>query len=168
MTHSGPTVSKALCCHPSGGDQLKLCDAGLDRFEVAVLDIMRFYFLSFASPATQGWLRALHTATAHFKAEAAPIIAFQVLAMVQAMRCSRPSVFTFSSPTCPDCAAVLSDAERHMMAAIHCIRASRRNEAQTHAMLLCQGNPTETFLMSVDALCAGAPEATLRHASSGP
>ncbi|MEM8871610.1 MAG: hypothetical protein AAF848_02100 [Pseudomonadota bacterium] len=164
---SGPTSSQARCCHPPAGDQLPVHEAGLDLFEVAVLDIMRFYFLSFADPASQGWLRAMHTATTHFKAEAAPIIAFQILAMVQAMRCSRASVFIFSSPVCPECSAMLSDEERHMMAAIHCIRCGRPNEARTHAMLLCQGNPTETFLMAVDALCAGAPHLTMRHQPTG-
>lgn len=146
------------CRHPKPSGHIRVTDAGFDAFELGTLEIMRHYFATFGNPATQSWMRALELSFVHFPQVTALTQSVKILAAVQAMRRSRRSMFCFSSPTCPDCAQVLTDAERHLMAAIHCIRIGRSREAQTHAMLLCEGNDATEFLAAVRVMCRDAPD----------
>lgn len=146
------------CRCPKVAGQMRVSDAGFDAFELATLEIMRHYFTTFGSPATQSWIRAHELCFMHFSQSSAPMQAVRILAAVQMMRRSRRSVFCFSSPTCPVCVDILTDAERHLMASVQSIRIGRVREAQTHAMLLCEGNDTTEFLAAIRVMCSEAPE----------
>ncbi len=149
------------CCRHGASNQLAVRDERLDRFERGVLEVMRHYFSTFAVPQSQAWMRAMEVAFLHFPESTAAMTSLRVLDVVQTMRRSRSSIFNFSSPTCPYCAGLLTDAERHLMATIQCVRSVRMGEAETHAMLLCEGNDARDFLTAVGVLVKTASDRVL-------
>ncbi|MEM6621889.1 MAG: hypothetical protein AAF674_06635 [Pseudomonadota bacterium] len=132
--------------------EVSATDAGLDGDERSVLEISRFYFMSFASPDSHAWMVAIGRARNRFAESAAPSIAVSILEAVQSMRCSRISTYIFNSPTCPCCSEILSEHERQFIGILVATRCQRRSEAHTHAMLLCEGNPVEDLLERMKSL----------------
>ncbi|MEM1350709.1 MAG: hypothetical protein AAGF27_00105 [Pseudomonadota bacterium] len=147
-----PTKS---CCERGPDDkELSLDEAGYDATERAVLHVARFFWQSFATPNSHAWISAMTHAERYFGGS----VAFKVLCTVQAMRVSRVSCFRFNNPSCKGCAAIVSEHERHFMNTFMAVRAGRRGPAETHAMMLCEGNDTRPFIEQmtalVDATCA--------------
>lgn len=133
-------------------DAMLLANAGLDRYEVSLLTIMRYFFQSFAQPHSQGWLQAFRAADTTFPQDRAAGLAMACLTVVQNMRASRRDVFRFSNPDCPGCRAVLCTDERHLVGSVTALRHGNRALAQTHALLLCEGNDTAPMLRAAQQL----------------
>ncbi len=145
-----------------------MADLDLDAFEHAALAIMRCFFSSFADPACQGWLKAARAAETCFAGDEPGARFLSLLRVVQAMRMARRSPFRFSNPDCAGCAAVLTEAERHLMLALRGARRGRLGAARAHALLLCEGGDATGLLAALDALPRAldrAPTRTLRAAS---
>lgn len=119
---------------------------GLDDFEVVLLSVVRHFITSFAAPDTQSWTEALRIASDTFGVSEGAKAAVTLLGVVEAMRRSRRSTFQFSDPNCPTCCSVVTPNERHLMRMVHALRRGRVSEAQTDAMLLCEGAQTEAVL----------------------
>ncbi|BAQ67730.1 hypothetical protein NHU_00561 [Rhodovulum sulfidophilum] len=135
-----------------------LAEAGYDPSEHGVLTVARYYFQSFAFPNSQAWINAFAKAESLFPPgmarAGASEIAVAVLAAVQQMRAARGSGFRFSNPDCPGCARILSPHERQFMEVLVALRRGRRSRAHAAAMLICEGNASETFLVAMSDLAA--------------
>jgi len=132
--------------------------ARFDEVEQTLLTVARYYFQSFAHPATEAWVKAFALAEERFPSSAAQTkaseLAVALLAAVQAMRASRKSGFRFSNPDCPDCARILCEQERQFMEVLRALRQDARSRAHASALLLCEGNPTTAFLRAMTDLVA--------------
>lgn len=131
--------------------RLRNKECGLDdlpfvQSERAVLTMARLYFQTFVDPRSMAWARALTDADACFSPRDHPLVAAQVLAVVQAMRLSRRSCFQFNNPTCPCCSAIVTEHERRLILTLHAMRRGDNSRAQLEMMMLCEGNRTDAVL----------------------
>lgn len=147
------------CGRLPSANNAPLDNTSLDDIEKAVLEISRYYWRSFAAPATQSWLCALQIAAERFGPNSGGEIGLGVLAAVQAMRMSRSSCFHFNNPVCAGCASILSDDERRFINVFRAVRGGFFGSATTHAMILCEGNDTsaliERMTILVQMACGG-------------
>ncbi|MBL3569967.1 hypothetical protein DSD19_14860 [Rhodovulum sp. BSW8] len=123
-----------------------------------MLTVARHFFQSFAKPQSEGWIRALAAAEQRFRpgmhAASAADMAVRLLAALQELRAARTSGFRFSNPDCPGCAARLTEQERQFMDVLIALRRGKRSKAHAAAMMLCEGNPTDSFLRAMADLAA--------------
>ncbi|WP_299970321.1 hypothetical protein [uncultured Roseobacter sp.] len=134
-------------CHRNAARKEDLVEnAGLDAREIACLGILRLFISTFAEPKSQNWMRALGQADDAFGIVEGPVIARRLILLLQAVRCSRRSVFMFSNPDCDGCARVLTEHERRLISAIQSFRLGRPEQAQLQLMMLCEGNSTRLAL----------------------
>ncbi|WP_461425888.1 hypothetical protein [Gymnodinialimonas sp.] len=147
----------ACCGRKLDPKEILVADAGLDRDEVAILTLTRFYFQSFAVPQTHAWIGALEHTQAHFGEAHGLLVAGRVLGAIKVMRSTRRSVFCFNSPTCPGCAAILTEHERRMIRSLAALRCGRDGLARTELMMLCEGNDTDDVLAAFRVLAQALP-----------
>ncbi|MEP3844609.1 MAG: hypothetical protein ABJM43_04625 [Paracoccaceae bacterium] len=141
---------------PNGHEQL-LADTSFDGAERQCLDIARLFFNTFALPSQQHWIRAFAFAELVFDYESGARLATLILKVLQSIRISRKSVFTFSNPDCPGCARILSEHERRLMIAISSVRRGRPEHARIELMMLCEGNDTTTVMEWLEELAQALP-----------
>ena len=135
------------CCdRPPLSKEVPLEEAGFSETEMAILEVSRFYWQTFAEPSSQSWLFALQSAEERFGGAHGGELGLEILACVQSMRMSRKSCFRFNSSRCKDCAAFVSEHERQFMNVFISLRDGNRGAALTHAMILCEGNSTDAFI----------------------
>ena len=149
------------CCGTPQGNERRLEDMGYGREDRAILTIARLYFLSFADPFTQGWMRAGAVARHTFGASRGPQVAAAVLDAVLEMQTARRAVFEFSNPDSAGCAQVVCESERQFMGAMQACRAGRMSTAHANVLLLCEGadsGPLLSALRSLGGLLDEAPE----------
>lgn len=127
-------------------------DLALDTVDRAVLDIARHFFHSFAEPKSQSWIQGFATADQLFPAPFGATFGHAILSMVLELRCSRRDVFDYLAPESPEAQSVLTDEEKYFVLALKATRSRNRTQAETHAMLLCQGNGTVRFLAACDRM----------------
>lgn len=123
-----------------------VADLGLDPFAELTLALARLHFQTFADPASQGWLAALHLATARVGPRAAGALCYDLVALVQALRSARASAFRFNPEPCACCRAWATPEERQLMDLLAALRAGRTGLARTLVQLLCDGRPDEGVL----------------------
>jgi hypothetical protein len=126
--------------------EARIEDLDLDRFAHLTLALLRSYCQTFAAPPSQGWLQAIEIATRHAGSDRAPSLCYDLLAVIQALRSSRRSVFTFSNPDCPCCRPIVAAEERQLLAMLEALRRGHRGQAATHALLVCEGQSAERLL----------------------
>ena len=147
--------------NPSG-KELDIASSGYDHAELCTLEVARYFWQSFAAPETFSWLLAFEKSEAYFKTRAN--IGLRILSAVQAKRHSRVSCFRFNNPTCYACASLITEHERQFMEILRAVRTGRPGLAQTHAMLLCEGNATQMLIRRMRALAKGlGPRLTERQ-----
>ena len=138
-----PSRNGPHCQRIAGPKEISRDDACLDFSEDTLLTASRYYFQSFACPESQGWLRALSVTQIYFGDQVGPSIAVKLLTAMQAMRCTRRSMFQFNAPDCVRCSEILTEHERRFMAALQAIRFNDLNTAGLEIMLLCEGFESE-------------------------
>ncbi|WP_299739392.1 hypothetical protein [uncultured Roseobacter sp.] len=140
-------------CHRNPAAKENLVEnAGLSSSDIACLEILRFFISTFAAPRSQNWMRGYEHAEVTFGPTHGPIVASRLMAVLQAVRLSRRSIFTFSNPDCPGCARILTEHERRLVCAISVYRCGRPRPAGLQLMMLCEGNPTDAILQKLDDL----------------
>ncbi|MFN3994360.1 MAG: hypothetical protein ACK4IU_15795 [Tabrizicola flagellatus] len=117
-----------------------------DPFFRLTLSLLRWHFQTFAAPDSQGWLRALHCATAHVGPRAAGALCYDLVAVVQALRGTRISSFRFNAESCAGCRVWLTPDERRLIETIDAVRAGRLGRARALGQMLCDGNPAEDLI----------------------
>jgi hypothetical protein len=141
VEHGGGVPPRALRV-----GETRLEALGLDGFAHLTLLLLRRYCQTFAIPQSQGWLGALEVATRHSGPDRAPSLCHDLLVVIQALRASRRSVFTFSNPDCQCCRSVVTAEERQLLAMIEALRRGHGGQAATHALLVCEGQTAEGLL----------------------
>lgn len=134
-----------------------LSDTGFDIEERMCLDIARLFFSTFAAPQSQNWMRAFEYAEHVFDHGVGPTMAPLILKVIQSIRTSRTSVFTFSNPDCSGCARILTEHERRLMTAITSARYGRTERAHIEMMMLCEGNDTTVVMQWLSQLADALP-----------
>lgn len=143
----------------SRGREKPLVDAqGYDATEKHVLDLARIFFVSFARPETQIWMKAFARAERVFGAPVGATLAQSVLRMLNAMRAARPHTFNYTDPQCPACSAYMTAEEKYLMDTLREQRRGHTATARLSALLLCEGNDPENVLIAVRLL-----DETIRH-----
>lgn len=150
------------CCgRILGHDDCHVGDLHLTPVETRVLTAARYFFESFAHPAGYPMDDAILRAGALFEEGGAqadsPRIVARILAMLEAIRCSRRSVFVFNPTGCPTCAAIASDQERRMMLSLIALGQGHRSRAWLETMILCEGNDVDAVLWAMEALVQALP-----------
>ncbi|MEM1312914.1 MAG: hypothetical protein AAGI51_00050 [Pseudomonadota bacterium] len=142
------------------GDR-KLEDLDLGPQVEALLDVMRFYFTSFAHPNSQAWIGALEWSVAATGPRLGPQVAYQAMRLVQALRGSRTTPFRFSSPNCESCRKIVTETERRLIMLVVHMQRGETSAAHAEAMLLCEGSNAGRLLVEADTLARSLqPEAT--------
>ena len=136
--HTGAAAPRT---RPGKPDELRLEDLGADPFDRLTLRLMRWHFQGFADPSSQGWLSALRVATVCLGREKAPLVCYDIVALVEVIRANRQSNFRFNPDGCNDCRQWATPEERRILALMEALRGGRIGLAQTHAQLLCDGKP---------------------------
>ncbi|WP_108258227.1 hypothetical protein [Mangrovicoccus ximenensis] len=126
-------------------------DHVLSEEDAAILGIARHLFDTFGRPGSQSWRHAI---AASERLGGPPGLLTALVEAVEAMCLSRRSVFRFSNPNCPGCAAKLTPHERQFMACLRHVRRGEPDLAARHAFLLCEGNDTRQFLDSIGRIPA--------------
>ncbi|MEJ8560489.1 hypothetical protein QTO30_04090 [Yoonia sp. GPGPB17] len=103
-------------------------------------------------------MHGLDLAEAMFGEKDGPVIALRLLDALRCMRFARKSVFCFSAPTCEGCAAIVTEHERRLMAALRGVRLGQLGRTQTELMMLCEGNDITQTVGAFARLAALLPE----------
>ncbi len=146
-------------CPEAASDAVSAHALGLDADEQALLNLQRFYFRSFAEPASQGWMHALAGAEEAFPHLPRGEAAILVLIQVQALRGVRRSAFRFSNPFCPACRLRLTPDEVALATLFRTCRAAQ--SPRTLAAALSDDTPNPGLEIAstrlAAALCPQAP-----------
>lgn len=149
--------------HNTRSIDMTLSAAGLDFHEEMMLAVFRQFLLAYTDVKEPHWERAFEISVTAYGAKHGPCIAFAILKVLQAVRTERRTVFRFVNPCCENCAAFLSDYERHLMRTISFVRKRDMPSAQMEALILCEGFDTRPTLHAVHELSATFMTATLRR-----
>jgi hypothetical protein len=141
--HRGPDAAKPA---------LTVATSGLDPFEQAALGVLRFMASSFAHPASQHWMQAMHLSVHAWGPSRGPALCHTLLNVMNAMRSTRRPDFRFSNPACPVCREQLTQHERHLIVSIHHARRGERTALNATAAMLCCGTDAEPFIAAVDRI----------------
>ena len=151
MTLTRPASARHQCGRATILDETDQPCAHLDDASLAALDILRFFFVSYSEPASQGWRVAFTYATACFGRLNGVEVAYTLMEVVEAVSRSRNTIFTFSNPRCPVCRQRLSAPERYLMAALSACRHGDLHDARRQARSACDGEPAERLLAALVA-----------------
>ena len=149
-----------VCFRVIQGKEIQRSKAGLDDDEDVLLTLARCYFETFAMPETQSWMRCFDLAACHFGADTGAVVSQRLLFALQAMRCSRRSVFGFNAPHCKGCSKIMTEHERRLMTVIKSTRHKQFGTMRMELMMLCEGNDTALAETCFDSLCAALPTVT--------
>lgn len=83
--------------------------------ELMVLELLRYFCLSYAMPITQGWLSAFKRAESMLGPIEGPMLAYSVSELIAAVRRERTNQFNFVDPRCRDCAMRIYPTELAVM-----------------------------------------------------
>lgn len=155
MSHPHHTACQGRKLSPK---ERALNTAGLDEAERACLTLMRRFIRAIASAQASAWIKAMEAGPELFPGPDGLATALNVVKLVQAVRENRNSVFSFSNPDCPCCAAILTEHERRVMVALAALRRGRMAEAKLQLLMLCEGNPSAAVLDQMIVLASYLPE----------
>ena len=144
------------CNHPPS-EAMRVSDTGFDAFEIGLLAVLRNFCTSYCAPQSQAWMNAYGIATERWGISDGPKAAQSLLAVAEAMRRSRPTMFVFSNPTCLICREHITANERQFMQVIHAARRGNIGVARTAAMMLCEGGDTQAFVQAAIAMAGLFP-----------
>lgn len=147
------------CNRPPNPKEMLISDTAFDGSELACLKVARHYFLSFAVPETQAWMCAPSEAEGIAPNLSGPDMACLVMNLLNAIRRSRVSFFTYANPQCPGCSRIITEHENRMISALAALRLGQRQRAQTQMMLLCEGNATDIVMFHLEEMAHALPEA---------
>ncbi len=153
-----PVVSfPDTCSRKPSPKETPLDQLGAEQCEIACIHIARYFFCNFSHPQSQSWSRAFSFAEEEFDYSNGPVIASLVSKVLHAVRRSRRSTFTYNSPSCDNCARILTEHERRLLRALCEIRRDRLERANLELMLLCEGNDCSAVTLWLRELALALP-----------
>ena len=145
----------STCNHDPFGNRKLLVNAGLDPFELAFLQISRYFFASFSDPERRHWSTAFTLAKRAWGPFHGPALATGIVEVLDAMRMTRRETFMFSNPVCPNCSSKISGHERNLMTCVMAARRGNRTKLNAGALMLFNGQEPQVFIAVLDAFIAG-------------
>lgn len=145
----------APCQRPHAHETL-LQDGGFDGFETSALHVMRHVCLTM-SPKTPRAGDPFGAAEEMFGGIEGAHIGAALTALVQTMAMGRSAQFQFSNPTCRNCAAVLTECERHLLTVLRAVRRGHLGTATAHAAMLCDRAPAAALVSAASQVAAQGP-----------
>lgn len=127
-------------------------NAGLSRFEIAVLTQMRYFFLS------QAGLWPAHTpapdelAKLIFHTDNPREIATVIYNFIMCVARRRQEDFSFSSPFCAGCSRIMTNHERNLMMILKSLRKGQTGRAMIHAMMMCEKGSIDDVISAADRI----------------
>jgi len=128
-----------------------------DSLAGQLLQILRLQIQSQIQPERHGWQRGLALANALWGPVQGPQVFAAVAAMLEDMSRARRSIFRFSNPDCPGCAATMTAHESLFLQCFTLMRAEAPDKARRSAFLLCEANPCPGFLAATERLAGVIP-----------
>lgn len=128
-----------------------------DSLAGLVLQILRLQIQSHIQPERHGWQRGLALATAKFGPVEGPQVFAAIAGMLAEMSRARRSIFRFSNPDCPGCAASMTAHESLFLQCLTLVRTESPDKAERAAFLLCEANPCPGFLAATTHLAGLIP-----------
>ena len=130
--------------YSSAGIAVDSC--GFEESEIQMLELVRYFCMSFAEPNSYGWETAMDRAEQTFGEEAGARIACGIARLLRSVRDSRSSTFEFTNASCKACSKRIRPAELNVMRLIRGARTGDRAQLETAALILAEGNPAHTLL----------------------
>lgn len=134
--------------------------------ELIILELIRFFCLSHASPDTQGWLSAFRRAEELFGSLEGPMLAHAASELVRAVQSERTSMFHFVDPRCENCSARIFPVEIAMMKLVRGAHKDDKIKVANAAKFLSEGSKTTETIKASYALgaCLDCVQLTKRFA----
>jgi hypothetical protein len=129
-----------------------VADQGYDDVERFTLETCRIFFVSFNQPDTQFWMHAYRFCEKVYSKDHGAAISQATLAMLDAMRYTRPHTFNFTDPRCSKCGEYITHEERYLIDSFRHTRLGQQQQAHMTAMLLCEGKDPREFLIAAQKL----------------
>ncbi len=150
-------ITRSHVCGLPGPQEEMLAGAGLDRFELQALDVLRLLFAAQSGNRPRHGATADGVAVALFGPEEGPVLLVALSAFIHTMAISRSERFRYSNPYCAGCARVLTRHEAGLMRILHHLRRARSGAAMIEALLLCEAQPVTPLLAAAGDLVVLAP-----------
>ncbi len=129
-----------------------ISDCGFHDNTVKLIELSRFYCSYFGKGLQPDFDAATAYCRTRFDHSNPDEVAMGLLCVLNAMRKSRKSTFSFHCLGCPNCRKRVSECERLLFQTIEDMRLGLKQKASVSAMMLCEGNDTNDFLTSADQL----------------
>lgn len=150
-------ATRSHVCGLPGPQEEMLAAAGLDRFELQSLDLLRLLFAAESGNRPRHGATADGVAVALFGATEGPVLLLALSTFIHTMARGRTERFRYSNPYCAGCARVLTRHEAGLMRILHHLRRARPGAAMIEALLLCEAQPVAPLLEVAADLAALAP-----------
>lgn len=115
------------------GRSVHVDTCGFDAKEMLVLELMRYFCLSYAEPITQGWLSAFSRAQGVLGQEEGAVLACHVSDLLSAVRRERKTQFNFVDPRCEHCVVRVFPTELALILLLRSARAANGDTMQSIA-----------------------------------
>lgn len=139
------------CTSKRAAGDVPLDTLDADAVSVNFLHAARYFFVALAERQPDALIMAVLASDSFFRCANGAEQMRLALAVCHEMRTSRRSVFRFSNPRCPCCAAIVTQDERYLMQLVQYAQEQNRSKVASTAMLLCEGNSTEGVIATAYA-----------------
>lgn len=92
-----------------------IASCGYDEQEMLILELLRYFCLSYAAPQSLGWSNAFKKSRETYGVQDGPALAYAVSEFLNAIRAERSNVFNFVDPRCSRCSTRIFPTEMHIM-----------------------------------------------------
>lgn len=140
--------------------------AGLLQEEILVLQVLRFFCMTYSNPGSHAWEEAYAMSVRELGSKDGPRVSHEIMNCIRALRCTRKTGFDFIDPTCPCCRMMLAHHESHFMRLLKAERANDGLARQMSAVILCEGENPSLFLQSISSLANQLDSLTVRRPSA--
>ncbi|MEM1046088.1 MAG: hypothetical protein AAGL24_08050 [Pseudomonadota bacterium] len=135
--HPDPTQHPKASC--SNDSALLVEDCEFSPSECLVLEVMRYFCLAFAEPASFSWDHAITRAQSELGSADGALVACSVAGVLRAIRRERRSRFEFMNAHCATCALRIRNTELSVMRLIRGARLDDIDLMKAAAMVIVEG-----------------------------
>lgn len=155
---------------PAEMPTVPIVECKFNQDELVILELIRYFCLSYASPQSQGWLSAFTRAEELYGSLEGPMLAHSAGELVRAVQNERSSMFHFVDPRCKGCSARIFPVEIAMMKLVRGAHVDDKKRVKNAADFLAEGNKSINITKASYALgaCWDCVQLTKRFASSTP
>lgn len=141
---SKPTQHPKSSC--TGGSALLVADCEFSPSECLVLEVVRYFCLGFAEPASFSWDRAIMRAQSELGSADGALVACSVAAVLRAIRRERRSRFEFMNAHCAACSLRIRNTELSVMRLLRGARLDDIDLMKAAAMVIVEGRSMSGLL----------------------